>query len=200
MFSRNQITHRKTSLLRNEEGVTAIEFALISPVFMLMILGIIEFSLIMFTAAVMEGATNNTSRLGKTGYVPDGITRQQAIINNVNSKTHGLLDSSHITLTTEVYSNFTDVGQPEPCISPVTAPCPGTVGVNFVDVNGNGTWDADMGAAGLGNPGDVVVYTVSYPWPIMTPMMRVILGPTYTIRTRTVVRNEPYNTTHAVGG
>jgi hypothetical protein len=66
--------------------------------------------------------------------------------------------------------------------------------VNFVDVNGNGQWDDDMGKAGLGNPGDVVVYTVTYPWPIMTPLMKPIIGNSITLTARSVVRNEPYGT------
>lgn len=180
-------------LARREEGVTAVEFAMIAPIVVLMIMGIIEFSLIMFTSTVMESATNNTSRLGKTGYTPTSITRQQAIINNIQARTAGLLDPAKIVITTKVYANFNNVGQPEACITPPTPPCPGVPGVNFVDVNGNGVWDTDMGAAGLGNPGDVVVYTVSYPWPIMTPPMRAILGSTFLITARSVVRNEPYS-------
>jgi hypothetical protein len=78
-------------------------------------------------------------------------------------------------------------------VSPINPPCNGTPSVNFIDINGNGSWDADMGQAGLGNPGDVVVYTVSYPWPIVTPIISAIIGSTYTITTRTVVRNEPYD-------
>jgi len=179
---------------KNEEGITSIEFALIAPVFLLMVMGIIEFSMIMFTSVVMESATNTTARLGKTGYIPAGSTRQQEIINNVDAKTAGLLDPAKITISTEVYSNFNNVGQPEPCISPATPPCPGTPGVNFVDINGNGKWDSDMGAAGLGNPGDVVVYTVSYPWSIVTPIVSAIIGSTFMITARTVVRNEPYST------
>jgi len=180
--------------MRARDGITSIEFALIAPVFLLMIMGIIEFSLIMFTSVVLESATNSTSRLGKTGYIAPGSTRQQEIVNNVNNRTAGLLDPAKITVTTEVYSTFNNVGQPEPCIKPTTPPCPGTPGVNFTDINGNGVWDADMGAAGLGNPGDVVVYTVSYPWTIVTPIVSAVIGKTFMITARTVVRNEPYST------
>jgi Flp pilus assembly protein TadG len=177
---------------RCQNGVTAIEFALIAPVLIMIMMGIIEFSLIMFTSSVMEGATNETARLGKTGYVATGLTRQQEITNTITSKTSGLLNPTRITITTTVYSNFNNIGKPEPCLSPTTPPCPGTPGINFVDVNGNGVWDTDMGQAGLGNAGDIVVYSVSYPWPIFTPVIQAIFGTTYTITARSVVRNEPY--------
>ena len=179
-------------LWREQDGVTALEFAIIAPVFLLVLCAIIEFSMIMFTTSVMEGATSATARMGKTGYSSGLYTRQQTIVNNINARTAGLLDASKITMTTMVYSDFTKIGQPEPCIT--HSPCNGIAGVNFVDINGNGTWDSDMGAAGLGNPGDVVVYTVSYPWPILSPIMRPMLGSTYNITVRTVIRNEPFGT------
>lgn len=190
----NGFLTRSHRLQASESGITSVEFAIIAPVFLLMIMGIIEFALIMFTSSVMESATNNTARLGKTGYIVPGITRMQTIVNNVAARTAGLLDPTQITVSSTVYSNFNDIGQPEPCVSPVTPPCPGVATVNFVDVNGNGTWDSDMGQAGLGNPGDVVVYTVSYPWRVVTPLINVITGTTINITTRTVVRNEPYET------
>jgi len=181
---------RRAPFLRNQSGATFIEFALLSPVLLTLVMGIIEFAMIMFTSSVMEGATNDTARLGKTGYVAGGTTREQEIINNVANRTAGLLDPAKISVTYLVYSNLNNVGQPEPCLTPTCGG--GAIGVDYIDVNGNGKWDPDMGAAGLGNPGDVVVYTVTYPWPIMTPIMQAIIGDIFTVTARTIVRNEPY--------
>ena len=177
-----------------EDGLAAVEFAFVAPVFVIMLMGIIEFALIMFTSAVLESATSNTARLGKTGYADAGKTRAQQIVANIQARTAGLLDPKKITISTQVYAAFPNVGQPEPCIKPVNPPCGGTAGVNYVDVNGNGKWDADMGAAGEGNAGEVVVYTASYPWPLFTPGIKKILGNTFTISSRTVVMNEPFST------
>ena len=193
MFFRFRPPSSLRSLHRCEDGLAALEFAFVAPIFVLMLMGIIEFALIMFTSAVMESATNNTARLGKTGYTTAGMTRAQTIVANIAARTAGLLDPKKIVITTEVYSAFPNVGQPEPCISPKNPPCSGTAGVNYVDVNGNGKWDADMGASGEGNAGEVVVYTASYPWPIFTPGIRTILGNTFTISSRTVVQNEPFS-------
>lgn len=184
---------RRRRFLRCEEGITAVEFAFIAPVFLLLVMGIVEFSLIMFTTTVMESATNSTARYGKTGSNPSGVTRQQAITDNITSRTAGLLDPAKISITSTVYSDFDDVGQPEPCVSPSSPPCPGVAGTNYVDVNGNGAWDSDMGQAGLGNAGDVVVYSVTYPWTIMSPLVVPFLGSTFNITVRTVVRNEPFS-------
>jgi hypothetical protein len=185
-------SHRK-NISSDQSGIAALEFALIAPVFFIMMMGIIEFSLIMFTLATMESATNITSRLGKTGYTALGSTREEQIVQNVKDKTAGLLDPNQIAIDSKSYSNFNNIGQPEPCISPPTTPCPGTPGVHFSDVNGNGTWDADMGKAGLGGAGDVVVYTVSYPWTVQTPFVNQVIGSIFTITVRSVVRNEPFD-------
>lgn len=179
-------------LCRNQQGITSLEFALIAPVLVLFVMGIIEFSMIMYTTTIMESATNSTSRLGKTGYDPSGITREQAIINSIHSRTAGLLNPANLTLTTKVYADFNKVGKPEPCINPLNPPCHGTPGINYIDANGNGLWDSDMGDAGLGSAGEIVLYVVSYPWPITTPMIAAIMGNTYDITVRTVVRNEPF--------
>ena len=179
------------SLARRDDGVTAIEFALLAPALLLIVMGVIEFSLISFVSTVMESATAITARLGKTGYVPTTMTRQQEIINSIDTKTSGLLNKNLITVVTKAYSSFAVIGG-EPCL---TATCgAGTANVDYVDVNGNNQWDADLGQAGLGGPGDAVVYTVSYPWRIMTPIISSIIGSTYNITVRTVVRNEPYAT------
>lgn len=150
-------------LIRCNDGVTAIEFALLSPVLLLMVMGIIEFAVIMFVSVVMESATDMTARLGSTGYVPTGTSQAQEIINNVDSMTAGLLNANNITITTTSYSGFNEIG-----------------------VAGQGT------ANSLGGPGDVVLYTVSYPWTIMTPIVSAVIGNKITLRASTVVRNEPY--------
>lgn len=188
----NRTKRRFWRFLRCNSGVTAVEFALISPIFLLLIFGIVEFSLIMFTSAVMESATTNSARTGKTGFVQVGISRQQLIVNSINDRTAGLLDPTKITINTKVYSGFDKVGDAEP-YTDTNGNGMYSSGEPFSDVNSNGVWDADMGSAGLGNANDIVLYEVSYPWLIMTPIISTLLGTTYNITVRSVVKNEPYN-------
>ena len=186
-------SHTLYTLLRyNSKGVTTIEFAFIAPVVILMIMGIIEFSFIMFTTAVIESATSNTSRLGKTGYTAAGSTREEQIIANIKAKTAGFLDPNQIQVTTKVYDAFDDVGDPEPYVD-TNNNSQYDSGESFSDINGNLQWDSDMGATGYGDANDVVIYTVSYPWHINTPLISNIIGPTYNIISRSAVKNEPYN-------
>src|SRR5438132_169373 len=93
-------------LAADRDGITTIEFAFLVPILMMLLMGVVEFSLIMFTSSVVESATISTARLGKTGYIATNTTRQQEIIDSIKNRTAGLLDPSKITITTLVYSNF----------------------------------------------------------------------------------------------
>jgi Flp pilus assembly protein TadG len=181
-------------MLRENGGVTSIEFAFIAPVVVLMMMGVIEFSMILFTTAVMESATSYTARLGKTGYTEGGSSRSDQITANIKSLTAGLLNPDDIEITAKVYDAFDEVGDPEPYVD-ANNNLQYDEGETFSDINGNSQWDADMGSAGFGNANDVVVYTISYPWPINTPIINSIIGDIYNITVRTVVKNEPYNVT-----
>ena len=51
------------------------------------------------------------------------------------------------------------------------------------------------GTSGLGTAQQIVVYTISYPWTLFTPMMGALIGThgIITITSHLVVRNEPYS-------
>lgn len=182
-----------TRFFRAQDGVAAIEFAAVAPVLLLLIMGIIEFSLIMLASNVLESATNLSSRLSKTGFADAGVTREQTIINAVKAQAGSLLDSTKLTISSKYYQQFDQINDPEPWTDKNSN---GTwdAGEPYTDINGNGKWDADMGVAGYGGPGDIVVFTVSYPWSIATPIISDLVGTNgaYTITSHAVVRNEPY--------
>jgi Flp pilus assembly protein TadG len=179
---------------REEKGVTAIEFAVVAPVLMLLVFGIIEFAMIMVVYSTMEGATAISSRLGKTGFTGTGLTRQQTILNAITARASSLVDPSRLTVTSKFYKQYDQINDPEPFID-TNGNGLRDAGESFTDINGNAQWDADMASSGYGSAGDVVVYTVSYPWALMTPMISSLIGGsngTFTITTHAVVKNEPY--------
>lgn len=154
---------------QSRKGTTAIEFALIAPAFFLLFIGIMEISLIMLTQHLLENAAFNASRLAKTGYVAEGKTQLQTVtevINNELGSLSPLIDTGKITFITTSYGDLSNIGQPE------------------------------QGTTGLGVAEEVVVYTVSYPWHVFTPLMREAMGDetgTLNLTSRIVVRNEPYS-------
>lgn len=183
------------------EGVTAMEFAFVAPVLVLFMMGTIEVSMMMFVQNILESATFNASRLGKTGFATPGETREETIRAMVEQRAGGLMDTNLIDIEAVSYGGgFGDINQPEP-FTDSNGNNIKDVGEPYIDSNGNGAWDSDMGMAGLGVAGDVVVYTVRYPWELMTPVAGYFFDedaldeneePVITLSARAVVRNEPY--------
>ncbi len=183
-----------TSLLRAQGGATAVEFAFIAPVLILLLFAIIEFSLIMLVNNLMESATANSSRLGKTGFSANSKTREETILDSVSTRVGSLINPAQLVLTTKVYAQFDQIGDAEPWNDTNSNNMPDAG--EYDDINGNGTYDTDMARAGYGNAEDVVVYTITYPWSIQTPIMRELIGDTngnFPITTTAVVKNEPYD-------
>ena len=162
------IRARQTALRRQgRKGAAAVEMALIAPVFFLLMIGITELCLLMAAQQLMENAAYNTSRLAKTGYSASGQTQSQSVNQIMVSELQSfgtLIDTTKVTVTEAAYNSFSAAA------------------------SGNG------GASGLGGSTQIVVYTISYPWKLFTPMMSALIGSggTYTITSHIVVRNEPY--------
>lgn len=181
-------------LWRAREGASALEFAILAPVFILLMLGITEFAIIMLVSNIMENATSISSRLGRTGYNEAALSREATIRAQVERKAGVFLDPARLTIDAKSYSQFNQIGDAEPWNDS------NHNGIaeagEYTDINGNGVYDTDMGMAGYGGAEDVVVYTVRYPWPVMTPIMRELVGDAngeFIITAHAVVKNEPYD-------
>jgi hypothetical protein len=180
------------TLGRNRDGAVALEFAIVFPFLLLAFFGGIEMAIVLFISSTIEAAVFDASRYGITGGSDPGVTREDRVLEIVGDKTYGLVDMDKVSFETLVYDTFSDIGEPEPWEDIVTVNGAYDATEPFTDVNGNGVWDADMGAAGLGGPSDVVVYSISYSWGMITPIMRTVLGVSARRMSSVAVRNEPF--------
>ena len=180
---------------RDTEGSTAIEFGFTAPFLVAMIVGIIEFSMILFVNSVLEGSLRDAARFGMTGTVPGGVTREEAIIAKVDGALMGLLTIDSSNLTILAYDNIGDVGQPEPYDDDNPANGMYDLGETYTDVNGNGVWDPDQGTAGAGLDCQIVMYRVQTQWPLMLGLLASSVGQNIDVSASVAVRNEPYNST-----
>jgi hypothetical protein len=145
----------------------------------------------MFVQTLLEGGAREASRYGLTGQQPEGVSRDDMILQIVSENSFGIIDIDELEMTTLVYGDFSEVGQPEP-FTDENGNDAYDAGEPYVDSNGNGSWDDDMGAAGLGGPGEVVVYEMRYDWPIMIPLFQPFFGDHVTLQANIAVRNEPF--------
>jgi Flp pilus assembly protein TadG len=190
---------RLRRFVRQSEGATIIEFALIFPIVLMITFGIMEISLCMASLVTLEGGLKEASRYGITSQstAPPDITkvptafkvgndnRLMTIGYILNINTLDLIDLNTATITTAVYSSFSAVKDGEPFTdlnSNGTYDGPGSPGVPaagepYSDMNCNGSRDgAGASGAGVGAAGNIVVYTVNYNWKILTPIIGQWLG------------------------
>ena len=178
---------------RDQRGAAAMEFAVIAMTLIVMTVGIFEVAAVMIVNVLVEGGLREASRAGITGYTPAGETREQMIMRLLKTHTKNLVTPETATIETKIYPSFAQVGQPEPFVD-TNGNGQRDSGESFTDVNGNGVWDQDMGVAGLGGPGDVVLYRVTYEWHLLAGMLIPQLSSNGIIRLKAsaVVRNEPF--------
>ncbi len=188
---------------KDQGGATALEFALISPLFFLLIFALIELSVAMFVNTVVEGGLRDASRIGLTGMNTGALSREQRIADIVNEASLGMVNLQADDIKSRIYPSFGDIGMPEPYedingdgeFTP-TAFTHGGVsypdGEPFEDINGSGAWEDDMGAAGLGGPGEIVLYSIRYNWNLLSGQIVPVLQGRIPMTASMVVRNEPF--------
>ncbi len=162
---------------------------------MFFFLGVIELTMVLFVSALLEGGLREASRVGATGFAPEGSDRLTNILNIIEDNTIGLVEMSDVELETLVYNSFDSVGAGEQRVD--EDPCPETLdgGVCFIDSNGNGQFDEDFGEPGLGGSNDIVLYRLSYDWPSITGYLGTVFGgddQKITLEAAVAVRNEPF--------
>ena len=177
--------------LGRADGGAAMEFGLVLPAFVSLAIGAIEVANMFFVNSALENAVLHASRFGITGNETVGTTtRLDRVREIVEQQTFGHIDPNALAIETLVFQQFSDIGQPEPCAD-ANANGQYDPGEDFSDVNGNGQWDEDMGQAGLGNAGDIVLYRITYAPPSLTGFADWATR-NVTLVATLAVRNEPY--------
>lgn len=178
------------TLLRDQRGVTIIEFALIAPVLLLMLMGLLDLGYNMYTTEMLQGAIQNAARNSSI----EGATGKEAALDSiVTTAVRAVAPSATLTFNRRAYNSFTDAGRPED-YTDVDSDGTCNHGEPFEDANGNGRWDLDRGQAGFGGARDAILYTVTVNYLRPFPVVAFIPGQTrdFTLSARTVLRNQPY--------
>jgi TadE-like protein len=188
------VNSRVAALLRlgrDSRGVTAVEFALIAPALLTILLGVFDAGYNLYAASVLDGATQKAAR---DSAIEGAEAKGLAIDDAVRSAVHDVVPSANVIFDRRAYRDYSDIHQPED-FTDVDKDGACDNGEPFEDANGNGVWDADRGADSMGGARDAVLYTVTITYPRAFPLMRFIGIPdTVTTTTRTVLRNQPYGT------
>lgn len=174
---------------RDQRGAAAIEFAIIAPTLMMVLLGLMDLGYNLYAGTVLEGAIQQAARNSTI----EGASASQTLLDDrVEDVVDDIVHGATIQITRKAYTNFQDVSRPEDFTdSNADGSC--NDGEPFEDVNGNHTWDADRGRNGMGGARDAVLYTVSVTYDRPFPVMKLLgFNSQVTSVARTVLRNQPY--------
>lgn len=177
-------------LCRQQRAVAAVEFALVGPLFFLVLLGSMDFGLQMYARQVLQGAVSNA---GRAATLEGNAGDQSALDDMVRDRVQAIFSEAELTFTRRAYESYDEIGDPEP-FTDKNNNGKYDSGECFEDLNGNRSWDADRGSAGNGGAEDVVLYTVEMDFDRLLPVWKMLGQDQHQkLTATTVLRNQPYN-------
>jgi Flp pilus assembly protein TadG len=184
---------------RHRRGATAVEFALLAPVYFTLLLGIIETGVLFYSQNTLQFATLTAGRLVRTGSAQGTAyaTATQCSGGAGGSGAGGAYASSQEWFKDQVccgISNLmTDCSRLHVNVQNYAGGF-GTTFNNSVDANGNLQPVADNYSPGV--PCDVVLIRATYNWTVVTPGLSWFLvnmaNQQHLLSATSAFRNEPY--------
>lgn len=161
---------RNSSPAGNDRGSATLEFALVAPVFLFVLMAAMEMGILFWVNLSMQHAVREGARYAVTGQKDldpgqGGAQRYRAVLQAIQNTSMGLYRK----------------------VSPVIS-----VGINGGAFQSYG--DASLYSGGMfGGPGDVVVLRLDCTWPILTPLMQPFFdGGKYRFSVAATMRNEAF--------
>lgn len=161
----------------DRSGATAVEFAFIAPILIMMIFSVLELGMIFMLSSTLDTATTDTARTIRTG---TASATAAGFRDQICDRLGWMQTPCKTQLSVDVrtYSQFGGQSVPEP----ITA----------------GTFDKTSLAYNVGKQGDIVLVRAFYEWKLLTPFlafsgMRKLSDGTRVMMSSATFKNEPYN-------
>lgn len=177
-----------SALHGDSQGATIVEFAIVLPLFMVLLIGILDIGQMVYGKSVLAGAVHKAARASSLE-TRNTARADAAVLDAIRP----LLPGVSIESSRTSYYDFADIGRQEKWNDANgNARCDN--GETYTDENRNGQWDEDVGTQGNGgDPNDVVVYRVTASF---SPVFKVPFLPqrwsTRTLTATAVTRNQPF--------
>jgi Flp pilus assembly protein TadG len=163
----------------SRSGSAIIEFALIAPVFFLLLFAIMEIGIIFFAQSTLQHATDNIGRMIRTGQVQGQQLTQSQVRQQVCNDLSPLIPcDGSLYVDVEAFSGFGSIVFSPP-----------------LDANGN---MIPLNNFQTGTACSVVLVRVFYAWPVFTPVLTSFLttmaNNKHLLYGASAFRNEPFTT------
>ncbi|SCW91374.1 TadE-like protein [Sphingobium faniae] len=174
-------------------GVTIMEFALIAPVFLTMILGALDLAHSLYMQSVLEGVLQKAARDSSLESGTEAAN-QLAIDERITQQVHHLANNASVDIQRRSFYSYSKAAEARAEAfqdNNDNGRC--DAGEPFEDNNANGVRDADGGNSGQGGTQDAVILTVDVDYPRLFPVHGLIgLPSTVRLNAKTVLTNQPY--------
>jgi Flp pilus assembly protein TadG len=164
---------------RTRDGATAVEFALVAPIFIGLLISVLETGMFFFAQNVLQAAAVQAGRLILTGQAQTSGLTATTFASDVCPSIQALFNCKNLMVDVENYASFIGANASTPTL---TFNAQGQVTNNWV--------------YSPGPPGEIVVVRLMYQWPIITGPLSLILpnlsNGTSLIMGVTAFRVEPY--------
>ncbi|MBU6267799.1 MAG: pilus assembly protein [Sphingomonadales bacterium] len=177
------------ALRRDDAGNTILEFAMVAPVFFVLLLGTANMGQMIYGKIVLNGAIEVAARA--SSLESGDTTAADAMVRKIVGP---ILPGATYTITRFNYYDFADVNRAEKFTDTNgDGVCDNSE--SYIDENGDGIWNPDIGDTGQGSANDVVVYQVRVQY---TPLFKVPFMPNqwsqFTLNSKAVRKNQPFQT------
>jgi Flp pilus assembly protein TadG len=143
IFRRNASTFK-----RAQQGATAVEFALIAPAFIALLIAIFETTQFLYVQSNMQTAATQAARLFMTGQAQNGNMTQSQIEQQICPTVQVLVNCANLFIQVESSSSASGLSTSTPQMY-------------------NAQGQLSTGSYSMGNPGDLMVVMVGYPLPVV---------------------------------
>jgi Flp pilus assembly protein TadG len=163
-------------LVRDSDGVSAIEFALIGPVVIALMVAILQTGVVFLYQQLLQTATTQAARLVMTGQAQTQKLSSAQFLQDVCTDAGSLFNCSNLSANVQTFSSFSGMSMSNPV--------------------SNGAFSSSKMSYSLGGPGDIVLVQIFYQLPVSGGPLGFTLANTSNgnavLVGTSVFRNEPY--------
>jgi len=171
-------------IIRNDDGVTAIEFAFFAVPFVFLLIGMIEIGMMSTAGTILQGGTDDAARIIRTGQAQQSADPQGLFEDRLCDKVNLLLDCDDL-----VYEVIKiDDGQGF-----------GGVSDNMSLIEPSFDSDGNLASDGFdpGSENSLVIVRVTYRYPLLSPFVGPFFSDkndnTRLLMSTAIIQNEPYD-------
>ena len=178
-------------LRRDQRAATIVEFAIVAPVMLTLIMGLGELAYQMYVQSILSGAIQ---KAGRDSTIQGNDIKTTDLDNKVMAMVRTAARKATYTSSRQNYAQFADVAG-EYYWDTNNNGAYDKATECFIDVNNNATYDADPGASGQGGASDVTLYKLAVTYPRLFPLGKMLgWSANQVISASTILKNQPYAT------